>query len=180
MTDSFIGIVDSKRQTYVSHSKFDVNTGEARAHGDGLYCANVGTVCKHVVKQRTRCRPTVRPTRRWRVCRGRPGVRSDLRVDHAQGAILGDTFAQFAEYVDANSDKPDDAKIETGDRRGEAHPHGAEKVPTVGGMRRWPIPSSVTITFTTPEYRSNCGSDGGHLLHNRSRTGEARRGRREG
>ena len=46
VTDSFIGIIDSKRQTYVSHSKFDVNTGEARAHGDGLYCANVGTVCK--------------------------------------------------------------------------------------------------------------------------------------
>ena len=51
VTDSFIGIIDSKRQIHVSPIGLDVNTGEARAHGDGLYCANVGTVCKHVVKR---------------------------------------------------------------------------------------------------------------------------------
>ena len=138
VTDSFIGIIDSKRQTYVSHSKFDVNTGEARAHGDGLYCANVGTVCKHVVK-RGDAMQTNGPTHASMAGMPNftdPEYEAICAVDHAQGAILGDTFAQFAEYVDANSDKPDDAKIETEyDRRGEAHPHGAEKVPTVGGMR---------------------------------------------
>jgi len=139
VTDSFIGIIDSKRQTYVSHSKFDVDTGEARAHGDGVYCANVGTVCKHVVK-RGDAMQTNGPNHASLT--GMPNFTDPEyeaivnHADHAQGAILGDTFAQFAEYVDENSDKPDDARIETEyDRRGEAHPHGAEKVPTVGGMR---------------------------------------------
>ena len=86
-------------------------------------------------------------------------------VDHAQGAILGDTFAQFAEYVDANSDKHDDAKIETEyDRRSESTRTARKRSQPWVACARWPIPSSVTITFTTPEYRSNCRSDGGHLL----------------
>jgi len=135
VTDSFIGIIDSKRQTYVSHSKFE---GEARARGDGLYCANVGTICKHVVR-RGDAMQSNGPNHASLTGMPNftdPEYEAICASDHAQAAILGDTFAQFAEYADENSDKPDGARIETEyDRNGVTHPHGAEKVPTVGGMR---------------------------------------------
>ena len=156
VTDSFIGIIDSKRQTYVSHSKFDVNTGEARAHGDGVYCANVGTVCKHVVK-RGDAMQTNGPNHASLT--GMPNFTDPEyeaivnHADHAQGAILGDTFDEDR-TVWIN---PTTARSKRSTTGGAKRTRTARKrSPPWVACARWPIPSSVTITFTTPEYRSNC------------------------
>ena len=159
VTDSFIGIIDSKRQTYVSHSKFDVNTGEARAHGDGLYCANVGTVCKHVVKRGDAMQTNVRPTRRWRVCRTSP-TRSTKR----SAPSTTPRARSWATRLRSSPSTSTRTLINPTTPRSKRSTTGGAKRTRTARKRsqpwvacaRWPIPSSVTITFTTPEYRSNC------------------------